>query len=749
MVRMGRLEQVVATVDQAIAGQEVPGAVVLVGRRDDLLLAHAAGFRRLMPTPQPMRLHTIFDLASLTKPLVTATLAMQLVEEGRLCLDEPLCAYLSPFASAGKELILVRDLLTHSSGLPAWKNYLADPPTQASDRRQRLEAVVEDLARLPLQAPPGEKFIYSDLGFILLGYLLEKLTGQSLADLASARLFAPAGLTSAFFNPAPALAEECAATEVVAGQVLQGVVHDENARYLGGIAGHAGCFASGPDVARWCQLLLRAHGGDREGVLSPAAVRAMTMPQARHAGQPRGLGWDIGSDYARSLRGDLFPPGGFGHSGFTGTSVWVDPPSGIWIVLLTNRVHPTRAADVTGLRRRVANAVAAALLPARRLQRTCQPPVAVETGLEVEAAAGWPSLRGKRLGLIVNPTSIDRRRRPLADLLQKVPDVVLVRLFAPEHGLRGQLDEAFGHGRDPASGLPVISLYGASRAPEPEHLEGLDALVYDLQDVGVRFYTYTATMCLAMRAAGQAGVEFVVLDRPNLLPLSWVAGPILDDPFVSLAQYHPLPVLHGLTPGELARWAKQEYGLETQLTVIPCRRYARELWFDETGLPWVNPSPNIRTLKAAALYPALGLLERCHISVGRGTDAPFEYFGAPWMDGLWVAEQLNTLGLPGVRFVPVEFTPTQREFAGQRCSGCYVCLLDRDRFSPLLCALHIARTLQSRYADRLGLGAMAGLLGDKKAVAALENLAEPEELLRRWEGQLASYCERRAAYLLY
>lgn len=746
---MGDLDHAARVLKDAVAGGQVPGGVVLAGRGDEVLLAVAAGARRLVPSRQPMQLDTLFDLASLTKPLVTATLAMQLVEAGTLALGEPVGVYVPAFTGDGRDGALVRDLLTHSTGLPAWKNYLAQPPTDASDRTSRFEAVVADVCRMPLDYTPGERFHYSDLGFILLGYIIERVAGQDLASLARKCIFAPAGVNRACFNPPPEIAETCAATEVLDGRPLQGLVHDENARYLGGIAAHAGLFATARDVACLCQMLLRCGLGERGRVLSPAAVAAMTLPQSRHPGQTRGFGWDIDSDYSPNVRGDVFPPRGFGHSGFTGTSVWVDPPSGLWLVVLTNRVHPTREGQVMGLRRRLANVVATALLPAVRPLRLPRPLSEVRTGLEVEKAQGWPTLRGRRLGLIVNHTSIDRGRRHLLDLLCTSDEVHVARVFAPEHGLRGALDGQFADGRDEATGLPVVSLYGSRQAPAPEHLADLDALVFDIQDAGERFYTYTTTMCLAMRAAAAASVSFVVLDRPNLLRLDLIAGPILDKPFTSLAEYHQVPMIHGLTAGELARLSRGEYGLDVDLTVVPCEGYGRDLWFDQTGLPWVNPSPNLRTMKAAVLYPAIGMLERCNLSVGRGTEAPFEYLGAPWMDGALVARRLNELNLPGLSFLPVEFTPIAREFAGEHCGGCYVDLVDREAFDPLRAGLHIARTLRSLYGKGFTVEAIGGLLGSREAAARLSELADVEELCAAWEPDLVQYREARRPYLLY
>lgn len=749
---MPALERAAKLLSDAVEAGELPGGVVAAGRYEKVLLLEAVGFRRLVPSPLPMLPDTIFDLASLTKPIVTATLAAELVQAGELKLDYPVKAYIPTFADGGREQATIRDLLTHSSGLPAWKNYLADPPTTVPDRPGRLAAVVAAICALPLVAKPGDKFVYSDLGFILLGAIVERLMGQTLDQAAAEHVFAPVGMDGAYFNPPVPLREACAATEVTDGVPLQGVVHDENARYLVGVAGHAGLFATAEDVARYCMMLLHGGMGWRGRILWPGTIAVMTSAQSRHPGQPRGLGWDLDSEYAAQVRGEVFPPRGFGHSGFTGTSLWVDPPSGAWVVLLTNRVHPSRedGTAIQRLRRQVANVVAEELLGRRNKRpRPAARQARVASGLEVQERQGWPTLRGKRVGVLTNSSAIDSRQRHLVDLLARQPDIALVRLFAPEHGLQAVLDQPFGDGLDSRTGLPVVSLYGSKQAPEPEDLADLDAIVFDVQDAGVRFYTYTATLVITMRAAAAAGVEVVVLDRPSLLRVDMVDGPLLDQPFSNLAEYHPLPVVHGLTVGELARYANGEYGVHARLTVAPCENYRRDMWFEDTLLPWVNPSPNLRSPAAAILYPALGMLERCNLSVGRGTGEPFGIFGAPWIGAEKLAVELNARRLPGLVFEAADFTPSEREFAGVRCHGCRVLLESRDAFRPVPTGLEIATTLEQLWPGKLNLSAMAGLLGDRAAVDMLAAGVVVDEIMNRWQESLAAYLARRQAYLLY
>ena len=321
-------------------------------------------------------------------------------------------------------------------------------------------------------------------------------------------------------------------------------------------------------------------------------------------------------------------------------------------------------------------------------------------------------------------------------------------LFSPEHGFAGLLDELVPSGEH-ESGLPIHSLYGETQSPTPQMLQGLDALVYDIADVGVRFYTYTTTMTLCMKAAGEAGIGFVVLDRPNPINAVDIEGPVLDKPYNVLSSWHPVPLRHGLTSGELARWSVEQYDIACDLTVVQCRGYKRRMWFDDMGLPWINPSPNMRNLKQAILYPAIGTLESTNISVGRGTDTPFELFGAPWMDGDRLARRLNDLEMPGLSFVPIQFTPDTREFAGELCHGVYVMLEDRHLLRPVEAAVRIALVLRELWPDVFKYEKLHHLLGSQAAVEAIGALRSAEEIMAGWDEGIEAYRRKRSGYLLY
>ncbi|MBU0609179.1 MAG: DUF1343 domain-containing protein, partial [Armatimonadetes bacterium] len=322
-------------------------------------------------------------------------------------------------------------------------------------------------------------------------------------------------------------------------------------------------------------------------------------------------------------------------------------------------------------------------------------------------------------------------------------------ILSPEHGFAGKLDEHVSSGVHEPTGLPIHSLYGQHQRPTPEILEGLDALVYDIADIGVRFYTYTTTMTHCLGAATEAGLPFFLLDRPNPVRGDVAEGPILDAPQSRLSAWHALPLRHGFTSGELAMWADAEYAYGADLRVVRCEGWRRDMWFHETGLPWVNPSPNIRNPRQALLYVAIGALEACHISVGRGTDTPFEVIGAPWMDDLQAANALNEAGISALSFSPIAFTPYEREFVGEECRGVFIDLHDWDAFEPVRAALQIAEALQRLWPEAFGAEKMRHLLGSAAATEAVVQLRPVEEIIEGWQGELAAFQAGARQYRLY
>ncbi|MEZ5392806.1 MAG: DUF1343 domain-containing protein [Bryobacterales bacterium] len=571
-------------VEEEIAAGTMPGAVVLVGQGDRILHHRAYGDRSILPSREPMRLDTIFDCASLTKVVVTAPSILMLIEDGRLRLDEKVTKYLPGFRG-GDSPITVRQLLTHTSGLrpdldlePAWSGY---------------ETGIERAYREVPIAQPDQRFIYSDINFILLGEIVHQLSGMPLEEFARQRIFEPLGMRESMFRPPATLLDRIAPTEKLAdGTLLWGVVHDPTSRYMGGVAGHAGLFATAADLARYCRMMLHRGRLGNLRLLSPLGVAAMTRAQTPPDLPARGLGWDINSPFA-SNRGDLFPLGSFGHTGYTGTSLWLDPSTDAYVVLMTNRVHPRVSTSVVSLRSRVASVVAAAVDPpaVARPQTSAPTEVAPEvlTGLDVLVRDRFAQLEGKRVGLITNPTGVDRRGRRGADLFLSATNLTLAALLTPEHGLEAKLDQEVIDD-SMYKGVPVYSLYqGDRRRPTQQMLANLDAIVFDIQDIGARFYTYTTTMAYAMEEAAKAGVPFYVLDRPNPITGLHPEGPVLDPALRSFIGYFAMPVRHAMTAGELAQMYNGERNIGAELHVIEMEGWRRSMWFDETGLPWVNP----------------------------------------------------------------------------------------------------------------------------------------------------------------
>jgi len=479
------------------------------------------------------------------------------------------------------------------------------------------------------------------------------------------------------------------------------------------------------------------------------------------------LAWDT-PEGPNSSAGDYFSARAFGHTGFTGTSIWIDPATDVFVIFMSSRLHPDGKGDVTALRARVATIVGAALtapVPGaardagwHRAVRTAPSsparaspaPASVSTGIDVLRAQAFRPLRGLRIGLVTNHTGIARDGTTTIDLLAEAPDVNLVSLFSPEHGIRGMLDANVPSSRDEATGLPIHSLYGDTRRPTAEMLAGLDAIVIDLQDIGTRFYTYMTTMAYVLEEAAPRGLSVFVLDRPNPIGGTLVEGPALDESAVGFTGYlSAMPIRHGLTMGELATVFNAERQIGAALTVIPMDGWARDRWYGETGLIWENPSPNMRNLYAATLYPGIGAFEHTNISVGRGTDRPFEQIGAPWIDGVRLADALHARSLPGVRFYPISFTPTASRFAGQRCQGVFIVITDRDALRPVRVGVEIAAALQRLFPNDFELDSAARLFGSKADLTRISAGDDPASIADGWAATEQRWRELTARYRLY
>ena len=737
--KLAEMDEVIAT---AIERGQLPGGVLWLQRQQEVY-AKAYGNKAKVPAAEPMSVDTIFDAASLTKVIATAPAVLRLMEKGLVRLDDPVSKYLPEFREGGKDKITLRHLLTHTSGLRAG--------LPGAGNWQGVPAARKLLAAEAPTNPPDQSFRYSDINYIALGLVVETVSGKRLNEFCDAEIFRPLGMKDTRFLPPARETQRIAPTEVLNGKPLRGVVHDPTSRRMGGVAGHAGLFTTAADLSRFARMLLGKGTLDGKRVFASESVALMIASQSPNKmAVRRGIGWDIDSPYS-GPRGEVYPMNSFGHTGWTGTSIWIDPSSESFIIFLSNRNHPDEKGSVLELRWKLGTLAAQALRNANFPERTGSQFARVRetlNGIDVLTRNNFAPLKKKKIGLITNHTGIDRQRRSTIDLLHGAREVELKALFSPEHGIRGELDEKIDDGRDEKTGLPVYSLYGVRRSPAPEQLVGLDALVFDIQDIGCRFYTYIATMGLAMEAASKAGIQFIVLDRVNPINGVAVEGP-LHTGASSFTAFHKTPLRHGMTVGELARMFKAERGLSNlNLLVVPVENWTRNMWFDETGLPWINPSPNMRSLAQATLYPGVGLHET-PLSVGRGTDTPFEIAGAPYIEDTVVCREMRRYRLPGVSFVPVRFTPKASTFKDQPCGGINLIVTDRNKFNSAETGLILGHVLQRLYPGKYTLTKFNTLLVDRSALEAVEKSEDLGQTLARWRGDSEAFKKRRQPYLLY
>ncbi|MCG7853994.1 MAG: serine hydrolase, partial [Methanosarcinaceae archaeon] len=490
-----------------------------------------------------MNVNTIFDLASLTKVIATTTAVMQLAEDGKISMKDPVSKYWPEFGANGKEEITVQNLLTHYSGmrpdLPlgnGWSGYKT--------------AVGMILDEKPLFAP-GTRFMYSDINFEILGELVRRISDQSLDIYCAENIFNPLGMKHTFFKPAASLKNSIAPTQYRhgrKGEILCGEVHDPAAQRMDGVAGHAGLFSTADDLSLFARMLLDRGEINGVRILKSSTVETMTSPQSPSGNVPlRGLGWDIAPPFA-SNRDELVPAGSFGHRGYTGTFIWIDPLSRTYVIILTNRVHPNGKGDAEPLRKKIVELVSRVSGTLSNDQVFAKRPALkgihtsvdsnekkdftrnrIQTGIDVLKEEDFEPLAGLRVGLITNHTGIDSNGKRSIDVLYKAPNVKLVAIFSPEHGVSGRANRKVLSTTDIATGLPIYSLYGKTKRPTEEMLDGIDALVFDIQSAGVRFYTYITTLGYAMEEAAERGITFYVLDRPNPLNGLSIQGPIMDE----------------------------------------------------------------------------------------------------------------------------------------------------------------------------------------------------------------------------
>jgi len=851
-------------VNQAIAEHKLPGAVVLIDHDGKQVFEQAYGDRKLAgepgldgkPSPaEPMTEDTIFDMASLSKSLSTTVAIMQLYEEGKLQFDDPVARYLPDFAVNGKQNVTIRELLTHYSGLPPDINLKDSWGLAAPDKAEGIRRALAS----PLVATPGTHFEYSDINFITLGALVEKLSSEPLDVYAEQHIFAPLHLTHTRYLPfekvcgpvkidgaaislplpheysagcvndqwkaedwIPNIAptahddEGTPATNPDFGHLLRGTVQDPTTRRMGGVAGHAGVFSTAHDVSLYAKALLeKLLYNTGPFPLKQSTLKLMTTPEQPATAEDtatiftpdghltkgiavRGFGWDINTDFSRP-RGTIFPTAGagqiasFGHTGFTGTSLWMDPSSDTAVILLSNAVHPTGHGHVSVLRGEVATAAARALGLSSSEKSSIAPgeaqqPIAspTQTGIDVLEATHFEALKQAarrhgnhlRLGLLTNQTGLDSHGRRTVDILytdapKQVPGLELTTLFSPEHGLFGTKDTTkISNSTDPATNLPILSLYGAKeeqRHPNPQDLAKLDAVVIDLQDAGVRFYTYETVLGYFLEAAAQQkaeghDLEIIVLDRPNPIGGIQVQGPVSDPGAESYIDYMPLPVRHGLTLGELALFFNSERLLPTpanpniltpikaHLTVVAMLNWHRSEYFDDTHLPWTNPSPNLRSLAAATLYPGLGFFDATNISVGRGSETPFEHIGASYINAAQLAAYLTARKIPGVTFAATTFAVANNDdhypYHGKTIPGIAFTVTDHSILDAPELGIEVISALHHLY-PQFDLAKTAKLIDNAETMQSLANNDDATKIAANWAADLATFEHKRQPYLLY
>jgi SSS family transporter len=887
--------------NDAIAAHHLPGAVVVIGHNNHIVFEQAYGNRKLAgepgfdgkPSPaEPMTEDTIFDMASLTKCLATATAVMQLYEQGKIAsFDDPIEKYLPAFNTQHdptRAQVTLRMLLTHTSG-EAPDVDLRDPwGLAAPDRAEGLHRALTT----PLKATPGSIFTYSDINFILLGDLVETLSGQREDVYVAEKIFKPLGMDQtgyhafdktcswlseslgsaivlnrnydfppasgvgcgggpgnwSLFPPAAPTAhdnEGTAATNPDFDHLLRGTVHDPTTRRMGGVAGHAGVFSTAHDMSLFASALLEkllhntgpfplkqstlqlmtipeqpstmgAPGPDlrtrdaRElsaaNAAEAAAIAAGDKPAApglapHYPAIPgqnlRGFGWDIDTAFSKP-RGAIFPIGSFGHTGFTGTSLWMDPASDTYVILLANAIHPRGNPPISNLRGQVATAAAQALGQLSAEMETRRAAVKAElsgsynvcdfgcttlTGIDVLEQTHFAALANlHRIALFTNQSGLDAQGRRTIDVLL-TNHQPLTTLFSPEHGLTTTLDTThIANSTDPTTHLPVISLYGAhppDRRPAHAQLANLDAVVIDLQDAGVRFWTYEAATSYFLEAAATEQTQYhhdlqiILLDRPNPIGGVAVEGPISDPGLESYVNTMPLPVRHGLTLGELARYIVATKHLATHLTVIPMQHWSRTQYFAETGLPWINPSPNLRSPEAAILYPALGLIETTNLSVGRGTAHPFSFFGAgrathpgapgpasgtrdlqdAWFNATDVAAALTARHIPGVTFTPatepIADDANHYPYHGQTIPAVRLTVTDPTLFDSPETGIEILAALHHLYPTQFQLAKAQTLLCSRAILDALTRGDDPRSIAATWQPALTAFRAATSPYLLY
>lgn len=711
----------------AVKDSRAPGATAFVGRGSETLFHEAVGYRTLVPNPVDAEKSTIYDLASLTKVIATTTSVFLLQERDALNLDQSVADILP--VPAFKSITL-RHLLTHTAGLPPFKLWYQEATS--------VDEYIQRIAALPLESAPGERRVYSDLGFMMLGRVVEVIGQDTLDSFAQTNIFTPLGMKHTRFNPPAAWHKDCAATEQCPwrGKLMQGEVHDENAYAVGGVSGHAGLFAPAGDLALFCRALL---GGT---LLKPETISTMVKPLAVPRYPWQVLGWKV-DPWAEGSEGHLRARRAIGHTGWTGTCLWMDLDTSYFAILLSNTPHPKREnRDNATLRRTFFGPVAAA----------CHPDSTnAHTGLDRLSWEEFDSLKGKRIALLTNQGGVDLAGRPALDILALESTCTVVRVFSPEHGFTGQAEagEKVGAQRAP---VPLVSLYGEQKKPKPEQLNDIDLLVVDLPDIGARYFTYMATMKDCMEACASAGTPMMVLDRPNPLGGTVLEGPVATD-FGSLVCCAPIPIRHGMTLGELAVFFKATFGscARTELTVSEANGWPREFMAPQCALPWVPPSPNIPVFESALLYIGTCLFEGVNLNEGRGTETPFQIVGAPWLNASHITAAISREDRRGSRLEAVEYIPrsipgksSSPVYQDEVCSGIRIFIEDAAELRPFRLVYALLAAIHQQHGSALSWKPFFDTLAGGTALRlAIQSGMDAEQYLKTIEDDLKRFDDAR------
>jgi len=717
------LDQFEFLLEKAIRESGAPGAAVAVGDANEILYHDARGFRRLFPTEQPVEIDTLYDMASLTKVVATTTAVMLLRDEGVWDLDQPVSEII-PLERF--KHITIRHLLTHTSGLPSyytWYHEISGP-----------NAYLQRIAETDEISEPGQQRTYSDLGFILLGRAVEYATRDNLAAFCRKRIFEPLGMLNTTFNPPEAWQERAAATEQCAwrGEIIQGQVHDENAYAIGGISGHAGLFSTAEDVARFCQGLYKGE------LVSRSTLEEMACPGQVATYPWQGLGWKV-DPWRNGAEGYLATRSAIGHTGWTGTALWLDTQTGFYTILLSNTAHPSRTnRDSRRLRQVFFNGVSDIRFPDR---------ANVHTGLDRISWNNYSSVLNKRVALLTHYAAVDFLGRNAMTALMEHPEVQLKLLFSPEHGLFGQA-EAGEKVNTQAADIPVISLYGQRRKPSLDELKDIDLFLVDMQDVGARYYTYMATMKDCLEACAEAETPVMVLDRPNPLGGEVIEGN-LPEQTGSLVCAARIPVRHGMTMGELAQFFKatEPWGDRLQLSVSSMDGWQPTFYYHDCQLPWAPPSPNMPTPEAALIYIGTCLFEGVNMNEGRGTDHPFQWIGAPWLDAVAVLSEMNPVFQTGCTLEVISYTPaslpgrsTNPRYLDEVCGGISIIPRNRKVVRAWALTLDLLQAVRKVHPDKLQFSRMFDTLTGGPAVRTqLEAGKSAQEIINNDAAELARF----------